>query len=53
MGGLLGLAGAFGIGYGIYRGTARLNLRTFFNVTSVMLIVFAAGLLGPRGPRVQ
>lgn len=45
IGGLLGLAIAIGIGYSIYKGTSRLNLRTFFNVTSVVLIVFAAGLL--------
>ncbi len=44
-GGLVGLALAVGIGYLLYRGTARLNLRAFFNVTSVILIVFAAGML--------
>ena len=44
-GGFLGLAIAIGIGYSIYKGTSRLNLRTFFNVTSLVLIVFAAGLL--------
>ncbi|MBI4283148.1 MAG: FTR1 family protein [Chloroflexi bacterium] len=45
VGGLVGLAIAIVIGYSIYKGTSRLNLRTFFNVTSVVLIVFAAGLL--------
>ena len=45
MGGLLGLAIAIAIGYSIYKGSSRLNLRAFFNVTSVVLIVFAAGLL--------
>ena len=45
IGGFLGLAIAIGIGYGIYKGTSRLNLRTFFNVTSLVLILFAAGLL--------
>jgi high-affinity iron transporter len=45
MGALLGLASAVAIGYGIYKGTSRLNLRVFFNVTSPLLIVFAAGLL--------
>ena len=44
-GGLLGLAVAIAIGYSIYRGASRLNLRTFFNVTSLVLIFFAAGLL--------
>jgi high-affinity iron transporter len=45
VGGFLGLAMAIGIGYSIYKGTSRLNLRTFFNTTSIVLIVFAAGLL--------
>ncbi|MEE8470618.1 MAG: iron uptake transporter permease EfeU [Dehalococcoidia bacterium] len=45
VGGLLGLALAVGIGYGIYRGASRINLRAFFNVTSLLLILFAAGLL--------
>jgi high-affinity iron transporter len=45
VGGFLGLAIAVGIGYSIYKGSSRLNLRTFFNVTSVVLIFFAAGLL--------
>jgi high-affinity iron transporter len=44
-GGLLGLVIAVAIGYSIYRGSSRLNLRAFFNVTSIVLIVFAAGLL--------
>lgn len=42
---LLGLAVAAGIGYIVYRGSSRLNLKTFFNVTSILLILFAAGLL--------
>ncbi len=45
MGGFLGLGIAIAIGYSIYKGSSKLNLRTFFNVTSVVLIVFAAGLL--------
>jgi len=45
VGGFVGLAIAIVIGYSIYKGTSKLNLRTFFNVTSVVLIVFAAGLL--------
>ena len=45
VGGLVGLAIAIVIGYSIYKGTSRLNLRTFFNATSLVLIVFAAGLL--------
>jgi len=45
VGSFLGLAIAVGIGYSIYKGTSKLNLRTFFNVTSLVLILFAAGLL--------
>ena len=45
LGGLLGLFVAVLIGYAIYKGTSRFNLRTFFNVTSVVLFLFAAGLL--------
>ncbi len=44
-GGILGLAIAIGLGYSLYKGATRLNLRAFFNVTSVILIIFAAGLL--------
>jgi high-affinity iron transporter len=44
-GGLLGLAIAVVLGYLLYRGTYRLNLRAFFNVTSALLLLFAAGLL--------
>ncbi len=45
VGGLIGLALAVAIGYSFYKGTSRLDLRTFFNVTSALLILFAAGLL--------
>jgi high-affinity iron transporter len=45
IGGILGLAIAIAIGYSLYRGTSKLNLRTFFNVTGLLLVIFAAGLL--------
>jgi len=45
IGGLLGLVVAITIGYSIYKGSSRLNLKAFFNLTSLVLIVFAAGLL--------
>jgi len=45
IGGILGLAAAAIIGYAIIRYSVRLNLRTFFNVTGVLLILFAAGLV--------
>jgi high-affinity iron transporter len=41
----LGLAGAVVLGYLFYRGASRLNLRRFFTVTSVLLLVFAGWLL--------
>lgn len=44
-GGLAGLAAAVVLGFLLYRGTYRMNLRVFFNVTSVLLLLFAAGLL--------
>jgi high-affinity iron transporter len=45
IGALLGLAAAVGIGVGIYRGGVRLDLARFFRVTSVVLVLVAAGLL--------
>ena len=44
-GGILGLALAAALGYVIYRGSRVLKLKTFFNVTGVLLVLFAAGLL--------
>lgn len=43
---LIGLAAAAVAGYLIFATTVRLNTRQFFRVTSVILIVFAAGLIG-------
>ncbi|MFQ5472299.1 MAG: FTR1 family protein [Dehalococcoidia bacterium] len=45
IGAVTGLALAAGLTWGIYSGGYRINLRTFFNVTGVLLIFFAAGLL--------
>jgi high-affinity iron transporter len=44
LGAVFGLITATIIGYGIYRGSLKLNLRTFFAVTSGFLIVVAAGI---------
>lgn len=45
VGGLLGLAAAIVLGWMLLSATLRLNLRRFFQVTGVLLIFFAAGLL--------
>jgi len=42
---LAGAAVAIGLGYLFYRGSHRLNLRTFFTATSVLLLLFAGYLL--------
>jgi high-affinity iron transporter len=42
---LVGLALALGLGYAFYRGSHRLDLRRFFQVTSGLLLVFAGWLL--------
>ncbi|MFJ9392648.1 iron uptake transporter permease EfeU [Nocardioides sp. NPDC101246] len=45
LGALLGLAIAIGLGWGIYAGGLRLNLKVFFQVTGVFLVFVAAGLV--------
>lgn len=45
MGALVGLAIAVLIGYGLYRGSRRLNLAVFFRWTGIGLVFIAAGLL--------
>jgi high-affinity iron transporter len=44
-GALVGLAGAAVLGWFLFNSTRRLNLRSFFRVTNVLLIIFAAGLV--------
>ncbi len=44
-GAVIGLVLAVGLGYAIYRGSARLNLKRFFQVTGILIIAVAAGLL--------
>ena len=44
-GSLAGLLGAIGIGVLIYAFGRRVDLRTFFRVTTILLVVFAAGLV--------
>jgi high-affinity iron transporter len=45
IGTVIGLSAAFVLGYLMYTATVRLNLQRFFQVTSVILILFAAGLI--------
>jgi len=45
IGALLGIATAVLIGWGVYRGSMKMNLATFFNWTGALLIVVAAGVL--------
>lgn len=46
IGGIAGLVVSAILGYVIYKGGNRLNLKRFFQVTGVLLILFAAGLVG-------
>ena len=45
IGGLAGLAAAALLGWLLFSAAVRLNLRRFFQVTSILLILFAAGLM--------
>lgn len=44
-GAALGVVIAVAVGYGIYRGSVRLDLARFFRITAVFLVLVAAGLL--------
>jgi high-affinity iron transporter len=46
LGAIVGILLAVGLGWGTYHRLIKLNLRTFFQVTGAVLIVFAAGLIG-------
>jgi high-affinity iron transporter len=45
IGALFGLAISAALGWAMYASAVRLNVRRFFDITSVLLILFAAGLL--------
>lgn len=45
IGAVIGLVISVAFGVALYMGSRRLNLRQFFTVTGILLIVFAAGLL--------
>ena len=46
VGAVTGLVIAFFIGWLVYKSVGRLNMRSFFRVTNLLLIFFAAGLVG-------
>lgn len=46
LGGALGLIGGIGAGLAIYRGLLRIPVRWFFNVTSWLILMVAAGMAG-------
>ena len=46
IGALAGVVAAVLLGCAIFIGSMKVNLKTFFNITSVLLIFFAAGLVG-------
>ena len=52
-GAVIGLAGALGIAFVIYRLGHKLNLARFFTVIGVLLMVFAAGLLADSVQNLQ
>jgi high-affinity iron transporter len=45
IGAFLGLVAAIALGWMLFSGTRRLNLKQFFQVTNVLLLFFAAGLV--------
>jgi high-affinity iron transporter len=45
VGGFAGIAAAAIVGVLLYRGSRRVNVRSFFTVTGVLVLLFAAGLL--------
>ena len=46
VGAVLGLAGAAVLGLFLFNSTRKLDIRSFFKVTNILLIIFAAGLVG-------
>lgn len=45
VGGILGVLVAIGIGYLFFNSARKINLKKFFNISSILLILFAAGLV--------
>jgi high-affinity iron transporter len=45
MGAITGISIAIILSYGLFIGAKRINIKRFFNITSILLILFAAGLV--------
>ncbi len=45
IGALAGIIAAMLLGYAIFLGSRKINIKKFFNITSILLILFAAGLV--------
>jgi len=45
IGALIGVIAAIILGYAIFVGSMKINVKKFFNITSIILILFAAGLV--------
>ncbi|MBI5037103.1 MAG: FTR1 family protein [Candidatus Kerfeldbacteria bacterium] len=45
IGALLGIAAGIALGYAVYTGTLKMNLKRFFTVTAILLMFIAAGLI--------
>jgi high-affinity iron transporter len=45
IGALAGIIAAMLLGYAIFLGSKKINIKKFFNITSILLILFAAGLI--------
>jgi high-affinity iron transporter len=52
-GAVLGILAAAGLGWALFRGAVRLSVRRFFEVTSVLLLLVAAGLFSGGIGRLQ
>ncbi len=44
-GALAGIVGAVMLGYALFVGSMKMNIKKFFNITGILLILFAAGLV--------
>jgi len=53
VGGIAGIVGAAALGWAVFRGGQRLSLQRFFSVTTVFIMLLAAGLLSRGIGRLQ